>query len=184
MPFSWHLNPKRILNFHGRNIVQRIWTSLLMKTTEAHAKNTENNFLMLKTLNLYFPDYLCYSVIEQQTLFWTNSAISNLANGRGKSIKNSLMYDIYYSNKQVFYFAVCTIVFPNNFKTQIYICAFVLKTCLYIWTLFHMNVGKHLGYYSNNLVQMCTHLECLSTCADQVTLWPFSIFIYSIFSAK
>lgn len=33
-----------------------------MKTTEAHAKNTKNNFLMLKTLNLYFPGYVCYSM--------------------------------------------------------------------------------------------------------------------------
>lgn len=38
-----------------------------MKPTEAHAKNAKNNFLMLKTLNLYLPGYLCYSMIEQQT---------------------------------------------------------------------------------------------------------------------
>lgn len=37
-----------------------------MKSMKAHPKNTENNFLMLTTLNLYFPSYLCYSMIKQQ----------------------------------------------------------------------------------------------------------------------
>lgn len=37
-----------------------------MKGMEAHTKNTENNFPMLVTLNLYSPGYLCYSMIKQQ----------------------------------------------------------------------------------------------------------------------